>query len=201
MERTQLESAVAENSSLRGLFALPLGGLMTLAALGNWAVGPFRNAWVWVACALALGAACLPIARYYNEHYGRVTPSARQRRRATLAVAISLPIMIVGSLLLSSRSAWSLNLPVNTTAVAFALIMLVTYALSVGLRAHHRVVFGALLAIGLLPVWAREGMSANAGLVLAAAAIAVAGILDHRLLVRTFGPSRELDGGRADVPA
>lgn len=201
MERTQLESAAAENSHLRGLFALPLSGLMTLAALGNWEVGPLRHSWVWVACALALGAACLLIARFYDEHYGRVTPSARQRRRAILAVAISVPIMIVGSLLLSSRAAWSLNLPVNTTAVAFALVMLVTYALSVGLRAHHRIVFGTLLAIGLLPVWAREGMSGNAGLVLAAAAIAVAGILDHRLLVRTFGPSRELDGGHADVPA
>jgi hypothetical protein len=193
MERTQLESAVAENSHLRGLFALPLAGLMLLSALGNWAVGPLRHAWVFVACAVLLAATCLPLARYYNEHYGRVTPSPRQQTRALIAVAICVPIMIGGSLLLSSRASWSLDLPVNPTAISFALVMAVVYAMSVGLKAHHRVVFGALLVAGLVPVWERGGESGNTGLALAAVAVAAAGILDHRLLVRTFGPSHALD--------
>jgi hypothetical protein len=197
MERTHIESAVAENSYLRGLFAVPLAGLMLLSALGNWEVGPLRHAWVFVACAVLLGAACLPLARYYDEHYGRVTPSPRQRRRALLAIAICVPIMIGGSLLLSSRASWSLDLPVNPTAISFALVMLVTYAMSVGLRAHHRIVFGVLLLAGFVPVWERAGESGNAGLALAAVAVAIAGILDHRLLVRTFGPSHR----HADVPA
>ena len=75
MERTQLESAVAENSHLRGLFAVPLGGLMLLSALGNWEVGPLRETWVFVLCAALVALPCLALARYYNEHYGRVTPS------------------------------------------------------------------------------------------------------------------------------
>jgi hypothetical protein len=201
MERTQLESAVAENSHLRGLFGVPLGGLMMLAALGNWEVGPLRHGWVFVACLVLIGAACLPIARYYNEHYGRVTPSPRQRFRAGLAVAICVPIMIPGSLLLSSRASWSLDLPVNPTAIAFALIMGVTYAMSVGLRAHHRIIFGVLLAAGLVPLWAHEGMDGNTGLAMAAVAVALAGYFDHRLLVQTYGPSHGVDAEHVDVPA
>ena len=201
MQRTKLESAVAENSHLRGLFAVPLAGLMLLSALGNWAVGPLRHAWVFVVCAMLLAATCLPLARYYNEHYGRVTPSKRQQQRAALAVVVCLPLIIGGSLLLSSRASWSLDLPVNPTAISFALVMLVTYAMSVGLKAHHKIVFGTLLVVGLLPVWAHEGTSGNAGLALAAVAVAAAGILDHRLLVRTFGPSHALDADRADAHA
>ena len=201
MERTQLESAVAENSHLMGLFAVPLSGLMILAALGNWEVGPLRHAWVFVACAALLAASCLPLARYYNEHYGRVTPSKQQQMRAALAVAICVPVMIGGSLLLSSTASWSLDLPVNPTAIGFAFVMLVTYATSVGVKVHHVIVFGTLALAGLIPVWAHEGMSGNAGLVLAAVAVALAGSLDHRLLVRTFGPSRGLDAQGNDARA
>jgi hypothetical protein len=201
MKRTQLEAAVAENRHLRGLFALPLSGLMMLAVLGNEAVGPLRHDWVFVACLVLIGAACLPIARYYNEHYGRVTPSSRQRMRALIAIVACVPLVIGGSLLLSSRAAWSLDLPVNPTAISFAFVMFVGYATSVGVRAHHTVIFGLLFVAGLIPVWAHEGMSANAGLALAAVAVAVAGILDHRLLVRTFGPARALDREHLDVAA
>jgi hypothetical protein len=201
MERTQLKSAVAENSHLRGLFAVPLAGLMLLSALGNWAVGPLRHGWVFVACAALIAATCLPLARYYNEHYGRVTPSPRQQLRAGIAAVICVPIMIGGSLLLSSRASWSLDLPVNPTAISFALVMGVVYAMSIGLKAHHKVVFGTLLVAGLVPVWAHAGMSGNAGLALAAVAVAAAGVLDHRLLVRTFGPSHALDGEHVDARA
>jgi hypothetical protein len=201
MERTKLESAVAENSHLRGLFAVPLAGLMVLSALGNWEVGPLRHAWVFVACAALLAASCLPLARYYNEHYGRVTPSSRQQMRAGIATVICVPIMIGGSLLLSSDASWSLDLPVNPTAISFALVMAVVYAMSIGLKPHHKVVFGLLLLAGLLPVWPHHGDGGNAGLLLAGIAVAAAGILDHRLLVRTFGPSHALDAEHADVRA
>ena len=201
MERTELESAAAENSHLRGLFAVALAGLMILAALGNWEVGPLRHAWVFVVCAALIAATCLPLRSYYNEHYGRVTPSARQQRRAGLAAVICVPITIVGSLLLSSRASWSLDLPVNPTAISFALVMAVVYGMSIGLKAHHKVVFGLLLVAGLLPVWPHHGDGGNAGLLLAGIAVAAAGILDHRLLVRTFGPSHALDGEQVDVRA
>ena len=199
MERTHLEAAAAENSHLRGLFAVPLGGLMVLAALGNREAGPLRHEWVFLTGALLLLSACLPIARFYNEHYGRVTPSRQRQVRAAIAVVLCVPLVVGGSLLLSSRASWSLDLPVNPTAISFAVVMLVTVAMSVGLRAHHRVVFGALLLAGLIPVWERAGESGNAGLALAGVAVAVAGVLDHRLLVQTFGPSRGIDADHADV--
>lgn len=201
MERTKLETAAAENSHLRGLFAVPLGALAVLSALGNWEAGPLRHDWVFLAGALLILATCLPIARFYNEHYGRVTPSRRQQIRAAIAVALCVPLVVGGSLLLSSRASWSLDLPVNPTAISFALVMLVTCAMWVGLRAHHRVVFGALLLAGLIPVWERAGEGGNAGLALAGVAAAVAGILDHRLIVQTFGPSRGLDADQVDVGA
>lgn len=199
MERTHLEAAVAENSHLRGLFAVPLGGLMLLSALGNLEAGPLRHDWVFIAVALSLLATCRPIARFYDEHYGRATPSRRRQVRGAIAVVLCVPVVIAGSLLLSSRAAWSLDLPVNPTAISFALVMLVAYAMSVGLRAHHKVVVGALLLAGLIPVWERAGASGNAGLALAGVAVAVAGVLDHRLLVQTFGPSRRLDAEHVDV--
>lgn len=201
MERARLETVAVENSHLRGLFAVPLGALMVLAALGNSEAGPLRHDWVFLAGVLLLLAVCLPIARFYNDRYGRVTPSGRQQIRAAIAVVICVPLVIAGSLLLSSRASWSLDLPVNPTAISFALVMLVAHAVSVGLRAHHTVVFGALLLAGLIPVWERAGESANAGLALAGVAAAVAGSLDHRLLVRTFGPSRALDTEQVDVRA
>jgi hypothetical protein len=201
MERTQLETAAVENSHLRGLFAVPFGGLLVLAALANTGAGPLRHDWVFLAGALLLLATCLPIARFYDAHYGHATPTRRQQVRAAIAVVLCVPLVIGGSLLLSSRASWSLDLPVNPTAISFALVMLVTVATSVGLRAHHRVVFGALLLAGLIPVWERAGASGNAGLALAGLAVAIAGSLDHRLLVQTFGPSGEVGDKPVDVRA
>jgi hypothetical protein len=201
MDRRRLESAAAENSHLRGLYGIPLGALMILSALGNWEWGPLRHAWAFGCCALVLILACLPLARFYDEHYGRATPSPRQQARAVVAVLVCLPVVIGGSTLLSSRASWSLDLPVNPTAISLAIVMLATYALSVGLRSHQVVILGALLLAGVMPVWERAGMSGNAGLALAGVAVMALGALDHRLLVRTFGPPEGMDVGRTDVRA
>jgi hypothetical protein len=200
MEREQLESAAAENSYLRGLFGVPVGLLAILAALGNWNVGPFRHSWVFLAAAAVIGLTCLPIKAFYDTHYGRVTLSAGQRNRATVAVVIMVPLLVLGSLLLRSRTSWSLDLHVNPTAASIAVAMLVSYAVTVGLRAHHLVICGGLLVAGLLPVWT-GGDPSNVGLVLAGAAIALSGIFDHLLLVRTFGPARHVGRRDGDVTA
>ena len=120
MQRRNLESAAANYSYLRGLFFIPLGALFILAALANWEVGPLRHAWAFPIAALAIGAVCLPITRYYNENYGRLSPSTRQQVRGAVAVVIGLAVMVGGSLLMRSRADWSLDLPVNATAVSFA---------------------------------------------------------------------------------
>ncbi len=191
MERRELESAAATYAYLKGLLGIPGGLLAILAALGNWAWGPLRHAWVFLAVALMLAAMALLISRYYEEHYGRVTLSRAQRRRAAAAVIVGAPLMFGASLLLRSRAGWSLDLPVNAIAASFGLLMLATYAAGGVLRTHHVIVFGSVAAAGLLPVWDGADPS-NIGLVLIGAAIIATGLLDHRLLVRTFGPPRGL---------
>jgi len=195
MERKTLESAAANYSYLRGLLSIPVGIVLIVAALGNWKWGPLRHAWVFVACVLAAGLAGLAITRYYSERYGRVTPSTRQQVRASVAVSIGVALMVGVGFLARSRASWSLDLPVNPTAAGFALFMLSYYALTVGLRAHHIIIWGSVLVAGLLPVWGGVslGDTGNIGLVIAGVAAIVTGIFDHRLLVRTFGSPQDLD--------
>jgi hypothetical protein len=200
MQRRNLESAAANYSYLRGLFFIPLGALFILAALANWEVGPLRHAWAFPPAALAIGVLCLPITRYYNENYGRLSPSTRQQVRGAVAVVVGLAVMVGGSLLMRSRADWSLDLPVNATAVSFALIMLISYAIGIGLKAHHMIIWGALLMAGALPVWNGPDPS-NIGLLMAGAAVMVSGVFDHRLFVDTFGSARILDVEERDAGA
>jgi hypothetical protein len=200
MQRRDLETAAAKYSYLRGLLYLPLGGLCVLAALGNWEVGPFRHTWVFLLTALAIGAAALATSRYYNENYGRLTPSTRQQVRAGIGVVLAVALMLGGASLLRSHASWSLDLPVNAIAVCFALVMLVSYAIGIGLEAHHIVIWGTVLVAGALPVWNGADPS-NIGLLLAGAGVIVTGVFDHRLFVRTFGPPRALDYENGDVAA
>lgn len=192
MERRKLESAATNYSYLRGLLSIPLGLVLIVAALGNWEWGPFRHAWVFVGCVLAAGGACLVIVRYYNENYGRITPSTRQEVRAVVAGVIGLAVMGGVTLLARSAADWSLDLPVNSTAAGIAIFMLTYYALTVGLSAHHMIIWGAVLVAGLCPVWDGADPS-NIGLVIAGIAAMATGILDHRLLVRSIGPTNGLN--------
>jgi uncharacterized membrane protein len=194
MERTALESAASKYTYLRGLFFIPLGMLFVLAALGNMSWGPLSHNWVFLAVALAIGLSCIPISRFYNEHYGRLHPSAKERTRGAVAVAVGLVVIVGGSTLLRSNASWSLDLPVNATAVTLAIVMLLSYGVGVGLRTHHLIIWVALLVAGALPVWNGADPS-NIGLVLTGVAVIAAGILDHRLLVRTFGPPKGLTLG------
>jgi uncharacterized membrane protein len=186
LDRTQLESAAETYIHLRGLVLVPVGLLFIVAALGNWAVGPFRHAWVFLAAVLAIGVAALAITRYYHEHYGRVSPSSRDQVRIAIAAVVAPAVMFGLSLLLRSRAEWSLDLPVNAIAVSFALVMLISYAIGVGLAPHHVVIWGALLIVGAAPVWNGEDPS-NIGLLLAGVAVMVCGVFDHLQFVRTFG--------------
>lgn len=200
MQRGNLEKAAASYSYLRGLFAIPTGVLLILAALANWQVGPLRQTWAFPVAAVAVGAAWLPIARYYRENYGRFSPSTRQQVRLAVAVVIGAAVVCGGSLLLRSRAGWSLDLPVNAIAVSFALCMPITYAIGVGLKAHHVIIWGALLVAGAMPVWNGADPS-NIGLVLAGVAVMVSGVFDHRLFVHTFGSPKVLDREDSDVGA
>src|SRR4051794_34195101 len=169
MNREHLQSAAAGYPYLRGLLSVPLGLMLVLAALGNWEVGPLRNPWAFVAAAAAIGAIALLVNRYYGEHFGRVTPSQRQQRRAARAAALGVGIMVGATFLLRSRAGWSLDLPVNPIPATFAALMLVYYAAVVGLHHHHVLIWGALLVAGLVPLWNGADPS-NVGLVMAGGA-------------------------------
>jgi hypothetical protein len=186
MQRRDLESAAARYTYLRGLLLIPAGLLFVVAALGNWEVGPFRHAWVFVAAVLAIGAVYLVILRYYNEHYGRLSPTTGQQAQALAALVFSAGVMFGMSLLLRSRAEWSLDLPVNAIAVSFAVVMLASYAITVGLHTHHVVIWGTVLVAGALPVWDGADPS-NVGLLIDGVALMISGAFDHRLFVRAFG--------------
>jgi hypothetical protein len=200
MQRSRLETAAASYSYLRGLLFLPVGLLCIVAALGNWEVGPLRHAWAFLLAVGLIGAACLRISRYYNDNYGRLSPSTRQQARAAVAVVLGVAVMIGGSALLRSHAAWSLDLPVNAIAICFAVVMLISYGIGVGLKVHHLIVWGGLLVIGALPIWNGPDPS-NIGLVLAGLGIMISGVFDHRLFVQTFGPARALRSENGDVAA
>jgi hypothetical protein len=200
MQRRELETAAANYSYLRGLLYIPVGGLFVLGALGNWEVGPLRHAWVFLLIALAIGALALAISRYYTENYGRLTPSTHQQVRAGLGLVLAVALMLGGASLLRSHASWSLDLPVNAVAICFALLMLVSYAIGVGLRAHHVIIWGTVLVAGALPVWDGPDPS-NIGLLICGAGVILTGVFDHRLFVRTFGPARAIDYDNGDVPA
>ena len=200
MERKRLQSAAVSYTYFKGLYAIPGGLLAIVAALGNWGWGPLQSNWVFLGVVALIGAACLPIARYYDENYGRATLSTRDQVRAGVVVVAGAPLVFGTSLLLRSRADWSLDLPVNPTAASLAALMLASYAAGGVLRRHHVIVFGALLVAGLLPVWNGADPS-NIGLLLAGVAFIVAGILDHRTLVRTFGPGNGLRLGHGNAGA
>jgi hypothetical protein len=198
MERKNLESAAANYWYLRGLLSIPVGILFILAGLSNLEWGPLSHIWVFGVSVLAAGVAYLGITRHYNETYGRVTPSTRQQVRAAGATVISA-VVVAGGVQID----WSLDLPVNATGASFALIMLTYYAVTVGLKAHHAIIWGGLLVAGLLPVWGGVGPDStiNIGLLLTGVAIIATGIFDHGALRRTFRSSKGLNLENSNVGA
>ncbi len=186
MDRMSLESAANANTYLRGFLAVPLALLCFLAALGNWSVGPFRHDWVVVVGLLVIGGAYLLISGYYNDTYGRATPSPQQQRRLIVATLASVVVMVGVSTVLRGRAPWSLDLPVNPVAVAFAIVLFISFSVTGGVKRHHIVILGVLAIAGLMPIW-RGGDPSNVGLVMTGTAILLIGFLDHMLLVRTFG--------------
>lgn len=200
MQRTSLEGAAANYSYLRGLFFIPLGALFILAALANWEVGPLSYTWTFPLVVALVGCACLPIHRYYTQHYGRLRPTTRQQIRGAVAALLGVAVIGGGSTLLRSDTGWSLDLPVNPIAITFAIVMLISYAVGVGLKRHHVIIWGPLLVIGALPVWSGSEPS-NVGLVLAGVAVMLSGVFDHRLFVETFGTPDVLDLEERDVRA
>jgi hypothetical protein len=191
MERRELEATAARGTYLRGLLALPLGLLFLMTGVGNLGWPPLGDPLVFLTCLLALAALAFGINHYYNVHYGRVRLLPLQQFRFAVASAACFGIpMILGTVL-----DFRLDLPISLFDVLFGAGMLIWFHLCVGLRPDHLVVWGALIVVGLLPLWGEFDDRASVGWLPIGVATIVAGLLDHRALARTFGPAPELHVG------
>lgn len=191
MDRRELETAAARSTYLRGLLAVPLGVLFVLAGLGNLGWAPLQSPVVFGACLAALAVVAAVLTRSYNEHYGRVRLAQRQQLRFTVTSFACFGIPLVSGALLD----FHLDLPISLTAALFGPAMLLWFTLCVGLRRDHVLVWGALMVVGLLPVWGGVPDRASAAWVPLGVATVVAGLLDHRALARTFRPPTDLHVG------
>lgn len=198
MDRHALQSAARNYPHLQGLWAVPMGLMLALAGLANLQDGP-SGAWLAAIAGVVVllsGAGSLLITRHYRDNYGRVTPTrARQARHGAAVVAWAVVLFVAANRYLL----WSPDGPLCVFAAAFALATLAYYAILVGLRAHHVVIWGAVLAGGLLPIWGGLGADRDAlAMFPLAAALIVSGLLDQRLLARSFGSSQRptLEDGR-----
>src|SRR4029453_18147783 len=180
MERKELETAAAHVTYLRGLLAIPIGLLFIITGLGNLGWGPLENPVVFLGSLLVLAAAWLGINRYYNDHYGRVTRSHRQQLRYTIASFILFPAAMIGGPILDA----SVDLPGSAFAAPFPLAMLAWFAICVGLRMRHLIIWGALLVAGLLPVWEAMADKISVAWLPIGVATTAAGLLDHWALCR-----------------
>ncbi len=190
MDREALESTAANYPYLQGLWAVPMGLLMPLAGITNLQDRP-SGPWLMAIAGgilLLCGVGSLLIARYYREHYGRVTPTrSRQRRHAAAGVAW-VAVLFVGA---NKYLLWSPDGPFCVFVAAFGLATLAYYAILVGLRAHHVAIWGSVVAAGLLPIWGGLGADRDALAMLPlGVAFIASGLLDQRLLVRSFGSSK-----------
>jgi hypothetical protein len=187
MERRALEAAGRNYPYLQGLWALPMGFMLFLVGVSNLEARPAAPVvlgMVGVGAALSL-AVCWLIARYYREHYGEVTPTRGRRVRQGVALAAWVAVLFVGG---GGFLFWSPDGPRCVYAAAFAAATLAYYAILVGLRAHHLVIWGTVLVAGLLPLWGGLGVDRDAAAMFPlGVALILSGLLDQRLLARSFG--------------
>jgi hypothetical protein len=201
MDRNALESTAANYPYLQGLWAIPMGLSIPLAGITNLRDPP-SGSWLMAIAAgilLLCAAGSLLIVRYYRENYGRVTPTRSRQVRHAAAVVAWIAVLFVGA---NKHLLWSPDGPLCVFAAAFALATLAYYAILVGLRAHHVVIWGSVLAAGLLPIWGGLGADRDALAMLPlGVALIASGLLDHRLLVRSFASPKspnlaDRDGAR-----
>ncbi len=198
MERRQLEAAAANYPYLQGLWAIPLGIGMILAGISNLQNRPSEPVMLAIIIGgLALAAAVsLLIGRYYRDHYGSVTPTRDRTVRQAVAIGAWIAILFIGA---NDALFWSPDGPQCIYASAFALATLAYYAILVGLRPHHLIIWGAVFVAGLLPIWGGLGVDRDPLVMIPLGLLMMlSGVLDQRLLARSFrgAGTEQLEGSR-----
>ena len=186
MERRHLESAASNYPYLQGLWTIPLGIGVIVAGISNLQSRPTgigAMALIFGGLAIA-GAACLMIGRYYRDHYGSVTPTRDRTIRQAVAIVAWIAILFIGA---NQALFWSPDGPQCIYASAFALATLAYYAILVGLRPHHRFIWGAVFVAGLLPIWGALGVDRDPlAMIPLGLATMVSGLLDQRVLAHSL---------------
>jgi hypothetical protein len=188
MERSTLAATAQNYPYLQGLYAIPAGLIFFLSVPVNLYRGPSEALILGLfgICLLLCLLACLRIARYYRENYGEVTVTASRHVRQAVALIAWAAIMFGGTQLVATSDQTA-----GVLAAAFAAGALAYCTILVGLRAHHAAVWGTLLLAGLLPIW--SGVAVDWGAIPIGGALMASGLLDHRLLVHSFGFSKNLN--------
>ena len=200
MDRRQLESAAANYPYLQGLWTIPLGIGIIVAGISNLQNRPTGiGAIVLILGGLAIaGAVSLIIGRYYRDHYGSVTPTRDRTIRQGLALGAWIVVLFIGA---NEALFWSPDGPQCIYASAFALATLTYYAILVGLRPHHLVIWGAVFVAGLLPIWGGLGADRDpVAMILLGIVTMVSGLLDQRVLARSLAVPTDglLEGTRVE---
>lgn len=196
MERRPLASTAANYPFVLGLHGVPIGLLFALTVPVNLWRGPSETVMLGVfgvGIAVCFGA-CALIARYYREHYGRVTPTARRYARQAVALVVWAAALFGATKLVAADDQTA-----GVVAAAFAVGLLAYSTILFGPRAQYFAVWGTLLVVGLLPVWG--GVAVDWGSLGIGVAFMAAGLLDHRLLVRSFRRSEGLYAERGSAAA
>ncbi len=186
MHRKTLESTAANYPYLQGLWAIPAGLGTILAGISNLQNRPAEPVMLAI-LAGGVGVALLIswlIARYYREHYGSVTPTRDRLVRQGIAIVAWVVVLFVGA---NQFLFWSPDSVNCVYASAFALATLAYYAILVGLRPHHVLIWGAVFVAGLLPIYGALGADRDPlAMIPLGLALILSGILDQRLLARSF---------------
>ena len=199
MRHQTLGSTAANYPYLQGLWTIPLGFGMVLAGISNLErrpAAPLMSGILVVGLALA-GTASLLITRYYRINYGQVTPTRSRHVRHGIALVAWIAVLFVGA---NRYLLWSADSSICIYASAFALATLAYYAILVGLRAHHVVIWGLVFLAGVLPVWGGLGADRDAlAMFPLGAALIVSGVLDQRLLIRDLGSAASVNAENSNV--
>jgi uncharacterized membrane protein YiaA len=198
MERRNLEAAAANYPYLQGLWAIPLGFGTIVAGISNLQNRPSEPVVLGIIIGgLAIaGVASVLIGRYYRDHYGTITPTRDRYIRQAVAVVAWIAILFIGA---NQALFWSPDGPQCIYASAFALATLGYYAILVGLRPHHVIIWGAVFVAGLLPIWGGLGADRDPlAMIPLGLLLMLSGVLDQRLLARSFrqSGSEQLEGSR-----
>ena len=186
MERRHLESAAADYPYLQGLWMIPLGIGIIVAGISNLQDHPTGiGALVLILGGLGAGRGGLPGDRSLLPRplwVGHPDPRPDHPPGPRARCLDRGPVRRRERALF-----WSPDGPQCIYASAFALATLAYYAILVGLRPHHLVIWGAVFVAGLLPIWGGLGVDRDAlAMIPLGLAAMLSGLLDQRVLARSL---------------